>query len=62
LSAYQSLINLSKQILFLSDIHAELDAAKQAGTQTYCLVREQQATEGLQHPWWRDFAVVDGVL
>jgi len=52
----------AEQILFLSDIPAELDAAKQAGMQTYCLVREQQATEGLQHPWGRDFAAVDGVM
>lgn len=42
-------------ILFLSDIHAELDAAKQAGMQTCCLVRENQPTDGLTHPFIKKF-------
>jgi enolase-phosphatase E1 len=48
-----------KQILFLSDIREELDAAKQAGMQTCSLVRENQATEGLKHPWVENFAQID---
>jgi enolase-phosphatase E1 len=47
------------QILFLSDIREELDAAKQAGMQTCALVRENQATEGLKHPWVENFAQID---
>lgn len=43
------------EILFLSDIHEELDAAKQAGLQTCCLVRENQPTVGLLHPWVTTF-------
>ncbi|MDD5391461.1 MAG: acireductone synthase [Thiothrix sp.] len=42
-------------ILFLSDIREELDAAQQAGLKTYCLVRENQSTDGLLHPWVTDF-------
>ncbi|MEB4590432.1 acireductone synthase [Candidatus Thiothrix sp. Deng01] len=42
-------------ILFLSDIHEELDAAQQAGLKTCCLVRENQPTDGLRHPWIRSF-------
>lgn len=48
-----------EQILFLSDIREELDAAQQAGMQTCALVRENQATEGLQHPWVENFAQID---
>lgn len=48
-----------KHILFLSDIREELDAAQQAGMQTCALVRENQATEGLQHPWVENFAQID---
>ena len=48
-----------EHILFLSDIREELDAAQQAGMQTYALVRENQATEGLQHPWVENFAQID---
>ncbi len=43
------------QILFLSDIPEELDAARQVGLQTCCLIRENQPTSGLQHPWVTDF-------
>ena len=48
-----------EQILFLSDIREELDAAQQVGMQTCALVRENQATEGLQHPWVENFAQID---
>ena len=48
-----------EHILFLSDIREELDAAQQAGMQTCALVRENQATEGLQHPWVENFAQID---
>ena len=48
-----------EKILFLSDIREELDAAQQAGMQTCALVRENQATEGLQHPWVENFAQID---
>ena len=47
------------QILFLSDIREELDAAEQAGMQTCALIRENQATEGLKHPWVENFAQID---
>lgn len=43
------------QILFLSDIVEELDAAQRVGLQTCCLVRENQPTSGLEHPWVTDF-------
>ena len=39
------------QILFLSDVAAELDAAALAGMQTYCLVRENQPLAGVHHRW-----------
>ena len=48
-----------EKILFLSDIREELDAAQQAGMQTCALVRENQATEGLQHPWVENFAQIN---
>lgn len=43
------------QILFLSDIREELDAAQQAGLKTCGLVRENQPVDGLQHPWIKNF-------
>lgn len=45
-------------ILFLSDIREELDAARQAGLKTCCLVRENQPTDGLQHPWVTSFDTI----
>lgn len=49
---------LPEQILFLSDVEAELDAAKAAGMQTMQLVRE--GTEPTQqHPTARDFNEID---
>jgi enolase-phosphatase E1 len=57
--AYQRIVQAiglpAESILFLSDIREELDAARQAGLKTCCLVRENQPTEGLQHPWVADF-------
>ncbi len=53
------LINLPpSEILFLSDICEELDAAAQAGLKTCCLVREQQSIDGLTHPWVTDFTQI----
>ncbi len=45
----------AEQILFLSDIPEELDAARQVGLQTCCLIRENQPTSGLEHPYVTDF-------
>ena len=45
----------AENILFLSDIAQELDAAQQAGLKTCALIRENQPTAGLQHPWVTDF-------
>jgi enolase-phosphatase E1 len=43
------------EILFLSDIHEELDAARAAGMQTVCLVREGELDPDAEHPQVRDF-------
>jgi enolase-phosphatase E1 len=45
---------LAKEILFLSDIEAELDAAQSAGMQTTQLIREN-AKAGTRHPAARTF-------
>lgn len=45
------------EILFLSDLVEELDAAREAGMQTRCLVREGEANPG-QHPVARDFGEI----
>ena len=45
----------SKEILFLSDIVEELDAAKSAGMQTCCLVRDNSAIVTTTHPTAHDF-------
>jgi enolase-phosphatase E1 len=49
----------ASEILFLSDIAEELDAAAQAGLQTCCLVREDQPTDTLQHRWVKNFDELD---
>lgn len=52
-------------IVFLSDIEAELDAAKAAGMHTRWLVREGEGELSEQpttHPQYRDFAAVDASL
>lgn len=43
------------EILFLSDIEAELDAAKAAGMHTICLQRESSASSVSKHPCHPDF-------
>lgn len=45
----------TEQILFLSDIESELDAAKAAGFQTYWLVREQVIEAEASHRQSTDF-------
>jgi len=44
-----------EQILFLSDIVGELDAAKAMGMQTTCLVREETLHNNCEHPQVRNF-------
>lgn len=62
-AAYRRIVDTiglpAEQILFLSDIREELDAAQQAGLQTCCLVRENQPVDGLQHPWIKNFDEID---
>ncbi len=48
----------AEQILFLSDIKEELDAAKQAGFRTCWLVRSQIADPGAQHRQVSDFDAI----
>ena len=45
-------------ILFLSDIREELDAAQQAGLGTIWLVRDREPEAGAAHPQARDFDAV----
>ena len=45
-----------EHILFLSDIVAELDAAKAAGFRTCCLIRENAAVNHSGHPAVTDFS------
>jgi enolase-phosphatase E1 len=45
-------------ILFLSDIREELDAAQQAGMRTIWLVRDSEPEAGAAHPQARDFDAV----
>jgi enolase-phosphatase E1 len=47
------------EILFLSDIVEELDAAKQAGMKTTMLVRESGPDTATPHPQARDFNEID---
>lgn len=46
------------EILFLSDIREELDAAQTAGLKTYWLVRDGQMPEKPSHPLARDFTQI----
>lgn len=46
------------EILFLSDIGEELDAAKAAGMKTAWLVREGDLDSGARHPQVRDFDTI----
>ena len=47
------------EILFLSDIEAELDAAKQAGMETCWLVRDGQIDLSARHRQVADFGAID---
>lgn len=48
-------------ILFLSDILAELDAAREAGLATIQLVRKPEVVTG-GHPWVRDFTALTSAI
>jgi enolase-phosphatase E1 len=48
----------ASEILFLSDISDELDAAKAAGLMTYWLVRDGSAGDVATHPLARDFGEI----
>jgi len=50
------------QILFLSDVVAELDAARHAGMRTVQLVREGAFDAAAPHPQVHDFAEIDDVV
>jgi len=47
------------QILFLSDLVAELDAARSAGMLTCCLARGDGEPNASGHPQVRDFDAID---
>ena len=49
-------------VLFLSDIGEELDAAREAGMQTVQLIRDDKAVVAAQHPGARDFDSVESWL
>lgn len=61
-AAYQAIarqIQLpADEILFLSDIKAELDAARDAGLNTYWLVREQKIVTDAEHRQVNDFNAI----
>jgi len=46
------------EILFLSDVEAELDAARAAGIHTACLVREARPLQHAVHRQYRDFSQI----
>jgi enolase-phosphatase E1 len=48
-----------EEILFLSDIEAELDAARAAGMQTVWLLREGEMDANANHPQVRDFSKIE---
>lgn len=50
----------AEHVLFLSDVDTELDAAKTAGMQTYCVVRDTHSGVS-QHPKARIFSDIQGV-
>lgn len=47
------------EILFLSDVEAELDAAREAGMKTRWLMREHTANAGASHMQASDFSEID---
>lgn len=55
----QSLQLPANQILFLSDIKEELDAASQAGLATFWLVRDQPLLADAAHRQVKDFAAIE---
>ena len=61
--SYQAIVKAldlkADEILFLSDIDAELDAARQAGMQTYWLVRDGEINSGASHVQVKDFSEID---
>ena len=61
--SYQAIVKAldlkADEILFLSDIDAELDAARQAGMQTYWLVRNGEINSGASHVQVKDFSEID---
>jgi len=61
--AYQTIIKhiglAAEEILFLSDIRQELDAAKLAGMQTAWLVRDNQIDEQVTHHQVQDFSQIE---
>ena len=48
----------ANEILFLSDVEAELDAAKAAGMQTICLVRDGNIDSSAIHTQVKDFSAI----
>lgn len=62
-TAYQAIVAAiglpASEVLFLSDIAEELDAAAQVGLKTCCLVREAQPTAALRHAWVKNFDELD---
>jgi enolase-phosphatase E1 len=48
----------AEQIVFLSDIREELDAARQAGLQTVWLVRDQAIDSQAEHQQVNDFDAI----
>lgn len=52
----------SEEILFLSDIKEELDAARAAGMRTAWLVRDGETSADAAHPQFRDFDALDRQL
>lgn len=57
----QALALPGEQVLFLSDIGEELDAARAAGMLTCQLLRDEKARPAAAHPQARDFSEVTGV-
>ncbi|MBI3560952.1 MAG: acireductone synthase [Gammaproteobacteria bacterium] len=65
-ASYQKIVQAigmaAPQILFLSDSVAELDAARQAGLQTYWLIRAGEIPARAAHPCARDFSQITIML
>lgn len=61
-ASYQAIAAAMKipaaDILFLSDIREELDAAREAGMQTIWLVRDGELDSAAEHPQVRDFEAI----